>query len=204
MKKTQTSLAAPAQTFRQGASHAANSVQRQSLACIVKVSAVAVLALTSSVWAQEIAVPASDSVKPAITLSAKKAAKAPVKDIFAGDNWHAVAPSWPGVLSFDDKTKRVSLKPMGANPFEANYSYSLNTEKQAKKTSNISGRMTFSDDVGRTSEMTFTLLDKKELTLVFTNGQRQEIYRRMSAAEVREYEQKIKDMLSGKVPLPRK
>lgn len=197
------SFAASAQALKQGFSNAAAAVQHQSVACLVKVSAAAVLALTSSAWAQEVTAPMDEISKPAVVASNKKAVKSNAKDLFAGDKWHAVAPSWPGVLVFDEKTKRVSLKPMGANPFDAKYDYSVNADKKVKNSNKINGKMTFSDDLGRKSEMDFTLANnKKELTLEFYGGQRQEIYRRMSPTEVEAYEQKIRDMLAGKQPLP--
>ena len=70
-------------------------------------------------------------------------------------------------------------------------------KKQAKSANKVSGKMTFSDDLGRKSLMNFTIVNKKELTLEFSGGPRQEIYRRMTASEVAAYEQKIKDIVAA-------
>ena len=195
----------PEQSILQGLQSAVTVAQKHSVKCLVQLSAATILAVTTSSWAQ-VAIPPSypqESQNQGVVVEKKaaKPAKSTSKDLFAGDNWHAVSPSWPGVLTFDEKTKRISLRPMGANPFEANYEYSVTSPKSSK---DIKGTMKFSDDLGRKSDMTFVLVNKKELTLKFNGQQKQELYKRMSAAEVQAYEDNIRAMLSGVKPLPGK
>ena len=124
-------------------------------------------------------------------------------DLFSADKWHALAPSWPGVMTFDAVTKQVTLAPFGSSPIVVAYTYKVSPKKAKEKS--IRGSMTFTRPTLEKSVMAFTLVNQAELTLEFKGGQRREVYQRMSPAEVQAYEQKIREMMGvekGFAPIP--
>ena len=160
----------------------------------IRLSAAAILLVTSASWAQEWTPPTQKMAEQAQS-AANKYAKSPnfsAKDPFSADKWHAASPSWPGTLVFDSKTKKVTLNPMGAKPIEANYAYTVKSNPVSAK-KEIFGDMTFSSGEQK-SAMTFKIKEGKDLVLTFSQGQREEVYRRMSKEEVSAYEAKLKEM----------
>lgn len=116
------------------------------------------------------------------TPKVSKAAKAETMDVFSGLNWHAVKGSWPGVITFDAKTKEVSLQPIGGDPMTASYEVSLDP---AKKGSNkITGTLTMREKTrGMVSRATFTLEKKRHLTLAYETAPVTEYYEGLTLAE---------------------
>lgn len=104
-------------------------------------------------------------------------------DLFAGDTWHAISPSWPGTLKFNAKTKEVKLEPVGAATIEAKYTYTVNPPKLGAKSTVVEGTLRMTNAAGQVSVSQFRIENKKTLSLTFQAGQRPETYVRMTPAE---------------------
>lgn len=128
-------------------------------------------------------------------------AAGPQKDPLAGDSWHAVTPSWPGTLVFDAKTKKVVLAPVGAEPMEATYSYTIKPATGAGKNQAIvEGTLRMTNKEGQVSDSTFSIKNSKDLTLQFAGVQNQEKYVRLSAKEQAAEQERLRKMiLEGRV-----
>lgn len=126
------------------------------------------------------------AASPAPTAVAKTAPAAGPRvapDLFAGDVWHAISPSWPGTLKFDAKTKVVKLEPVGAATIEAKYTYTVNPPKLGTKGSAVEGTLRMTNAAGQVSVSQFRIENNKTLSLTFQAGQRPETYVRMTPAE---------------------
>lgn len=104
-------------------------------------------------------------------------------DLFAGDTWHAISPSWPGTLKFNAKTKEVKLEPVGAATIEAKYTYTVNPPKLGAKSTVVEGTLRMTNAAGQVSVSQFRIENNKTLSLTFQAGQRPETYVRMTPAE---------------------
>lgn len=128
-----------------------------------------------------------------VVMQAPAFAADPKKDPFARDTWHAVNSSWPGTLKFDGATKKVKLEPVGANPMEAKYTYTVKPSS-AKDKAVTEGTLTMTNELGQVSESDYRIKGK-ELTLSFRNGQPVETYVRMSPAEEKAEIQKLEQLI---------
>lgn len=153
------------------------------------------LAVVSSVGLAGVAMPAAAQAPE----KAQKPAVAAKVDPLASETWHASAPSWPGTLKFDGKSKKVLLEPVGATPIEA--SYVVSDVKTLGKT--VTGQLRMVDTSGRVSESSFTIANGKTLSISFAGGQSQETYVRMTAAEAEaEKARLLKAIQEGKTKMP--
>lgn len=131
-------------------------------------------------------------VKKAATATVAKSVKA---DPLQGDTWHAVNGTWPGTLVFDGKAKRVDLTPVGAQAIRATYEITKLDKKGAESKGSL--RMV-SADGKQVVTAAFTLTGTKQLTLRYSEGQRDEQYERMTAAEEEAEKARFKRLLEEK------
>lgn len=139
--------------------------------------------------------------------SSHAATKSQASDIFDGDVWHAVNGSWPGSITFDGKSKKVVLAPMGSAPITATYAYTVipaqaaGPKRKSVKRAVQLGTLTMTNEKGQVSKADFKLENSKILTLNFT-GVSAEHYLRMNPAEEQAEIKRIKQMVAqGKIPV---
>ena len=143
----------------------------------------------------------AQTVPPASTASSqnksvKKVTKSAgmVNDPLSGDVWHAVLPSWPGTMQFDEKSKMVTLRPMGSDSMTAAYTQTI---KRVGTTD--SGEVVMTLPGGQVSKAN-VIVEGKKLSFEFKAGQRKEIYIRMSKAEEAAYIAKLPELLKSISP----
>ena len=148
------------------------------------------VALCASVNA--LAAPATPTAKPAPAPTSTIAKVQ--KDPLAGDTWHADAQAgtWPGTLVFDSVKKSVTLAPVGAQPMDAGYTY---TVKPSLTANVIEGTLRMTNSAKQVSESTFRI-HGKVLTLMYANGQRPETYVRMTPKEEEAEKARLQKMIS--------
>lgn len=111
-------------------------------------------------------------------------AEAAAPDPFTGDVWHAMSPTWPGTVTFDGKTKKVTLSPLAAPAIVASYAYTLEQKAPSKDAKQVvRGTLTMTSTKGEVSKSNFRIEDRRNLVLEFKEGQRSEQYVRMSPKE---------------------
>jgi hypothetical protein len=124
---------------------------------------------------------AGSSVYAADPVPAKKSVSAKSQvDPLPGDIWHAINGTWPGTIVFDAKTKKVVLTPVGAQAIEAKYEL---TKLERKGIEQHGALKMVSLDGKQVVTATFVLKGRKDLSLRYASGQRDETYVRMSPAE---------------------
>jgi hypothetical protein len=170
-----------------------NSAARAGQPAFVNKALLAMLTvvLCASVSAQ--AAPVAAPAKPAGATPSASIIKAQ-KDPLAGDTWHADAQAgtWPGTLVFDSAKKNVTLAPVGAQPMDAAYTY---TVKPSLTANVIEGTLRMTNSAKQVSESTFRI-QGKVLTLMYANGQRPETYVRMTAKEEEAEKARLQKMIS--------
>ena len=125
--------------------------------------------------------------------SSSNAIKKADYDLFSKHKWHAIAPSWPGTLTFDSSTKKVTLAPLSASPLVSQYEYKVTSKNAKEKT--VEGTMLFTLSADKKSEMSFKLVKDNALFLKFKGTQKEEKYQRMSPEEVAKYEDELRKLL---------
>jgi len=124
-------------------------------------------------------------------------------DFFAGDTWHAVTPSWPGILQFDGKTRAVRLEPLGADPIEATYSYDEERVSAELGVEVREGTLTMKNAAGQVSISKYRISDGKQLSLQFFAGQRPETYIKLTEAEAEQEKARIRaQVTAGTLSVP--
>lgn len=143
--------------------------------------AAAVLAISVGAAHASAASAPAPAVKASAAKSTAKPARAPSvlrADPLAGDAWHAMGSTWPGTLTFDGKSKKVVLTPVGAQAIQATYVVSDTATKGNKTT----GSLKMTRDTGESVTATFEVIGRS-MALRYTAGQRDETYTQMSKAE---------------------
>jgi len=129
---------------------------------------------------------------PAAPTKVNTAAKVGQADPLAGDTWHAVDGTWPGTLVFDAAKKSVTLSPVGATPMQASYTYTVKPSMVSKA---VDGTLRMTNSAQQVSQSTFHIEGTK-LTLSFANGQRPEVYVRMTPKEEEAEKARLQKMIS--------
>lgn len=159
----------------------------------VNKAVLAMLTVALCASASASAAPSTPAVKPAAAAAAASVLKTQ-QDPLAGDTWHADANAgtWPGTLVFDGTKKHVTLSPVGAQPMDATYTY---TVKPSMSANVVEGTLRMTNSAKQVSDSTFRI-QGKVLTLMYASGQRPETYVRMTPKEEEAEKARLKKMIS--------
>lgn len=154
----------------------------------VNKAVLAMLTVALCASASASAAPSTPAVKPAASVLKTQ------QDPLAGDTWHADANAgtWPGTLVFDGAKKHVTLSPVGAQPMDATYTY---TVKPSMSANVVEGTLRMTNSAKQVSDSTFRI-QGKVLTLMYASGQRPETYVRMTPKEEEAEKARLKKMIS--------